>query len=195
MIQGAVRPSHRNAAMKVWVPQCPKGALALTALGFKLGSQFRHRNVAVCFHPADQNIGMGCELATAAGAALLLGFQRTLCRHPLSNPYARTRAHPKSMASRTPRLPAFNLSVNPFPKIARIPFAHDSPPNRVNHKSVSLGIPYDSNFRHDALSAVHARLDRAENRWISWESWRTRGDSNVRPLPSESGGRLRHAAI
>ena len=29
MIQGAVRPSQRNAAMKVWVPQRPNGARAL----------------------------------------------------------------------------------------------------------------------------------------------------------------------
>jgi hypothetical protein len=29
MIHGAVRPSHRKAAMKVWVPQCAKGARAL----------------------------------------------------------------------------------------------------------------------------------------------------------------------
>ena len=63
--------------------------------------QFRHGDVALRLHPADQDLGMRCQLATAGRAPLPGWVQRAGCRHPLGKPHARACAHIEPARRRT----------------------------------------------------------------------------------------------
>jgi len=63
------------------------------ALGFQLGRQFRHGDVALSLHPTDQKRGVRSRFAASWRTSLPRWFQRSRRRHPLGKADARARAH------------------------------------------------------------------------------------------------------
>ena len=116
------------------------------------GSQLRHGDVAVLFHPANQDRGVRCPFPPAWRLPLPRGSHGTCRGHPLCTPDTCAGADPEATCRRSTRRPFLNRDVNPNPKVRRGALAHDLPPRMVNHKSALRGITFDSDCRLDALN-------------------------------------------
>jgi len=83
----------------------------------------------------------GASLPPPAGRPCRAGGRRTRLGYPLHQLHGATRTHAKISCRSPTRLTRQHLRRNPIPKIARIGFSHDPPPNTVNHKFHLLEIP------------------------------------------------------
>jgi hypothetical protein len=117
---------------------------------FEPGRQFRHGDVGLSFHNADQETGKGNQSASAARTPLTRRCTRTVHSHAMQKLHREAIADLKMASRRATRMAALDKRNNPIPKVRRIALAHDPPPKTVNHKSHQKGIS-DSSFESDAL--------------------------------------------
>lgn len=106
--------------------------LHLYAMCFGQGTgQFLERDVRFSLHDLQQKIPVLREFAELAGrAALRLGYSRAVFTMLRCQSHRRGCTHTEQPPCGTGRVALSDVGANPFPKVQRIRFGHDPPPNR-----------------------------------------------------------------